>query len=51
MRQREAVFIDSGARIALAPTRDPLHERALCQWDAVQAAAVRQPSFPARRAI
>ena len=36
MRQREPVFVDSGAWIALALTRDPLHERALSQWDAIR---------------
>lgn len=41
MRQREPVFVDSGAWIALALTRDPLHERALSQWDALQAAAAK----------
>lgn len=33
MRQREAVFVDSGAWIALALTRDPFHERAKEQWE------------------
>lgn len=33
MRQREAVFVDSGAWIALALSRDPLHSRAREQWD------------------
>lgn len=32
MRQGELVFVDSGAWIALALTRDPLHERAREQW-------------------
>jgi predicted nucleic acid-binding protein len=32
MRQGEAVFIDSGAWIALALSRDPLHTRARDQW-------------------
>ena len=32
MRQREAVFVDSGAWIALALSRDPLHEAAQEQW-------------------
>jgi predicted nucleic acid-binding protein len=32
MRQRERVFIDSGAWIALALTRDPLHRRAREAW-------------------
>jgi predicted nucleic acid-binding protein len=32
MRQGEAVFVDSGAWIALALTRDPLHEQAREQW-------------------
>ena len=33
MRQGEAVFVDSGAWIALAASRDPLHGRAREQWD------------------
>jgi predicted nucleic acid-binding protein len=33
MRQAEAAFVDSGAWIALALTRDALHARAREQWD------------------
>jgi predicted nucleic acid-binding protein len=33
MRQREAAFVDSGAWIALALVRDPLHVQAREQWD------------------
>ena len=33
MRQGEAVFVDSGAWIALALSRDPLHAQAREQWD------------------
>jgi predicted nucleic acid-binding protein len=33
MRQGEAVFVDSGAWIALALSRDPLHLQAREQWD------------------
>ncbi len=33
VRQREAVFIDSGAWIALALTRDPNHEQAVHIWE------------------
>jgi hypothetical protein len=33
MRRREAVFVDSGAWIALALSRDPLHARAREQWE------------------
>jgi uncharacterized protein len=33
MRQGEQVFVDSGAWIALALTRDPLHVPAREQWD------------------
>ena len=32
MRHGEPVFVDSGAWIALALTRDPLHERAVEAW-------------------
>ena len=41
IRQREAVFVDSGAWIALALSRDPLHERAREQWDLLRAAGAR----------
>jgi len=33
MRQGEAVFVDSGAWIALALSRDPQHGPARAQWD------------------
>jgi uncharacterized protein len=33
MRQGQAVFVDSGAWIALALSRDPLHAQAREQWD------------------
>ena len=38
MRQGEAVFVDSGAWIALALTRDPLHAQAREQWDMLRGA-------------
>jgi len=41
MRQGESVFVDSGAWIALALTRDPLHARAREQWDTLQGAGAR----------
>ncbi|MGQ0544239.1 MAG: type II toxin-antitoxin system VapC family toxin [Betaproteobacteria bacterium] len=41
MRQREAAFVDSGAWIALALSRDPLHAQAREQWEALQAAGAR----------
>jgi len=41
IRQGEAVFVDSGAWIALALTRDPLHSRAREQWDALHAAGAK----------
>ena len=41
MRQREAVFVDSGAWIALALSRDPLHERAREQWDLLHGAGAK----------
>lgn len=41
MRQGEAAFVDSGAWIALALTRDPLHPQAGEQWEALQAAGAR----------
>ncbi len=41
MRQREAVFVDSGAWIALALSRDPLHAQAREQWDQLHAASAK----------
>jgi uncharacterized protein len=41
MRQREAVFVDSGAWIALALSRDPLHAQAREQWELLQEAGAR----------
>ena len=41
MRQREAVFVDSGAWIALALSRDPLHTQAREQWDLLHGSAAK----------
>jgi predicted nucleic acid-binding protein len=41
MRQAEAVFVDSGAWIALALTRDPLHARACELWEMLRGAGAR----------
>lgn len=41
MRQQEAVFVDSGAWIALALSRDPLHARAKEQWDILHGAGAK----------
>ena len=41
MRQREAVFVDSGAWIALALSRDSLHTQAKEQWGQLQAVAAK----------
>jgi uncharacterized protein len=41
MRHGEAVFADSGAWIALALTRDPLHQAALEQWELLQRSGAR----------
>jgi predicted nucleic acid-binding protein len=38
MRRGEAVFVDSGAWIALALSRDPLHAQAREQWGLLQEA-------------
>ena len=47
MRQGEAVFVDSGAWIALALSRDPLHGPAREQWDLlVQSGAKLHTSIP-----
>ena len=41
MRQGEAVFVDSGAWIALALLRDPLHAQAREQWDRLHGAGAK----------
>jgi predicted nucleic acid-binding protein len=41
IRQGEAVFVDSGAWIALALSRDPLHTPAREQWDLLQGAGAK----------
>ena len=41
MRQREAAFVDSGAWIALALSRDPLHTQAREHWDILRSAGAR----------
>jgi predicted nucleic acid-binding protein len=41
MRQGELVFVDTGAWIALALTRDPLHARARATWEELVGAGVR----------
>ena len=41
MRQGEAAFVDSGAWIALALSRDPLHGQARGHWDLLQGAGAR----------
>src|SRR5215469_15493561 len=41
MRQGEAVFVDSGAWIALALSRDPLHAQAREHWDLLQGAGAK----------
>lgn len=47
MRRGESAFVDSGAWIALALSRDPLHARAIEYWDMLQDAGARlQTSIP-----
>ena len=41
MREGEAVFVDTGAWIALAVSRDPLHARAREQWEILEGAGAR----------
>src|SRR5205823_11491035 len=41
MRQGELVFVDSGAWIALALSRDPLHVLAREQWDLLHGAGAK----------
>ena len=47
MRRGESTFVDSGAWIALALSRDPLHARAVEYWDMLTEARARlQTSIP-----
>ena len=47
VRPGEPVFVDTGAWIALALTRDPLHARARATWEELLGAGVRfQTSVP-----
>jgi len=41
MRQSQAAFVDSGAWIALALLRDPLHAQAREQWDVLHGAGAK----------
>ena len=41
MRQGETAFVDSGAWIALALSRDPLHPQAREQWEALRTAGAK----------
>jgi predicted nucleic acid-binding protein len=41
MRRGEAAFVDSGAWIALALSRDPHHASARAQWEMLQGAAAK----------
>jgi predicted nucleic acid-binding protein len=41
MRQGQPVFVDSGAWIALALSRDPLHAQARARWDVMQGAGAK----------
>src|SRR5437588_15505 len=41
MRQSEAAFVDSGAWIALALSRDPLHAQAREQWNLLHGAGAK----------
>ena len=41
MRQGEAAFVDSGAWIALALSRDPLHTQAREQWEVLHASGAK----------
>jgi predicted nucleic acid-binding protein len=47
IREHEAVFVDTGAWIALALSRDPFHGRARESWDRLQSAGAHlQTSVP-----
>jgi hypothetical protein len=41
MRQGETAFVDSGAWIALALSRDPLHTQARHQWETLRSAGAK----------
>ena len=41
MRQGESAYVDSGAWIALALSRDPLHAQAREQWEALRSAGAK----------
>jgi uncharacterized protein len=41
MRQGESAFVDSGAWIALALVRDPLHSQARAQWEILRSAGAK----------
>lgn len=41
IRSGESLFVDSGAWIALAQTRDPLHDRSLAVWQEIGANGAR----------
>ncbi len=41
MRSGEGVFVDTGAWIALALSRDPLHDRAVEAWEEIQGSGAR----------
>ncbi len=41
IRQGEVTFVDSGAWIALALTRDPLHSQAREQWDTLRSSGAK----------
>lgn len=41
MRQGEPAFVDSGAWIALALSRDPLHEQSRAHWERLRAAGAK----------
>ncbi|MBI4189249.1 MAG: hypothetical protein HY525_01775 [Betaproteobacteria bacterium] len=45
MRQGEAVFVDSGAWIALALSKDPLHAQARAYWEILRVARIQDQGF------
>jgi len=49
MRQGEAAFVDSGAWIALALSRDALRARAREQWDLLEGAGAKLPHLRSGR--
>lgn len=51
MREGEPVFVDTGAWIALALSRDPLHARAVELWESLQGGSWRVVVNPTKERV